>query len=72
VSHEEELANKEMASANIIKVRAETSVLEANKILETAVAEVRKLKKDHITEVKSMRTPPPAALDILGAMCYLL
>jgi hypothetical protein len=47
-------------------------VAEANKILETAVAEVKKLKKDHIIEVKALRNPPPASLDILGAMCYLL
>lgn len=45
---------------------------EANKILEGAVAEVSKLKKEHIVEVKSMKTPPPASIDILGGMCYLL
>ena len=45
---------------------------EANKILDIAVAEVKKLKKDHIIEVKALRYPPPASLDILGAMCYLL
>lgn len=72
VAVEEAIATEESNKANEIKVECEYAVGEANKILESAVAEVSKLKKEHIVEVKSMKTPPPASIDILGGMCYLL
>jgi len=72
VTEEETIASREMEKANKIKKEAEEQVGDAKKILDAAIAEVRKLKKEHLQEVKSLKNPPPASLDILGAMCYLL
>lgn len=72
VSEEEAVANKQAKEAEKTKNEAELGVKTANEKLESAVAEVKKLKKTHIDEVRSLKTPPAAALIILGAMCYLL
>lgn len=72
VSEEEAIASKQAKEAEKLKNEAEEGVRTANEKLDVAVQEVKKLKKSHIDEVRSLKTPPAAALIILGAMCYLL
>lgn len=72
VSEEEIIATKAAKEASEIKQECEEKVADANEKLDAAVAEVKKLKKSHIDEVRSLKTPPAAAVTIMGAMCYLL
>jgi dynein heavy chain len=72
VAEEEVIVSKAASEALGIKEMCDNEVKEANEKLDAAVAEVKKLKKAHIDEVRSLKTPPAAAVTILGGMCYLL